>query len=92
MSDCSCGFDVGDPRVARHADNCAMKRIAELERINRNYAVHEQELEAKLAKREAQIKALIQPLTDHYTNLAILQFMDVDDRLPSEQTDAARSS
>ena len=31
MSDCSCGFDVGDPRVARHADNCAMKRIAELE-------------------------------------------------------------
>ena len=31
MSNCNCGFDIGDPRVSRHAEDCAGKRIAELE-------------------------------------------------------------
>ena len=31
MSNCNCGFDIGDPRMDRHSATCSAGRIAELE-------------------------------------------------------------
>ena len=53
MSHCTCGFDIGDPRVSRHSDSCASKRLSELEAENdawERYWMAERKENTKLRK------------------------------------------
>ena len=48
MSNCNCGFDIGDPRMSRHSDSCVGLFVAKLQARNT-------ELEAELEKLEQQL-------------------------------------
>jgi len=51
MSNCNCGYDIGDPRVDRHSDKCSLKTVAKLKaRI--------EELEAELVRKSNTIERL----------------------------------
>lgn len=69
MRTCKCGCVCPSPeRLEVHKRNCPVLLQATIAK-----------LEAKLAKREAQIHALIRPLSDHYTNQYILEIMGGSD-------------
>lgn len=48
MGYCSCGFDIGDPRVPRHLKTCAALRIEELESARKDWGHQKWLLEMEL--------------------------------------------
>lgn len=55
MSNCNCGYDIGDPRVACHAENCTKIQIKNLKAANHWRAIEEEKLRKRIMELEGTI-------------------------------------